>query len=219
MYVINKMHKQNGIWRSVKHEPNTKTCAMNLLARIPELSTKNNFGDCRKEWTAITGMSYDKNTELCLCGMRIYKEKYFFYNKLTDNTALIGCNCCKRINFRAVKKFKESLKKRGVCWVCNTNHKDLDTHYDSINHLQKLKGLKRDFHWKLVLVISKKLEKINKEITLINKLKLNNKCIEEKCLKYIPKTEPEWKVRCLHCHINYLKSKNPSKLIPRRNQH
>jgi len=58
MYIINKMHKHNGIWRSVKHEPNRKQCAMNLLFRIPQLSTKNNFSDCIDEWTLITHSCY-----------------------------------------------------------------------------------------------------------------------------------------------------------------
>ncbi len=190
--------KDNGYWRAIKHEPDTKQCHINLTNRINFMSSNNNFNQSCEQWTNIIGNEEYTEATLCLCGMKIYKT-YYFINHNTKQIAQIGEQCCIRINKTSVKNYKESLKIKGNCYLCKTNHKDIETHYNSKNHKNKHIKFSEDRKSTLSSFIVNHVKKIKKEEKI---RKIFRKCIETNCEAFIKKTEPNWKTRCVKCFLN-----------------
>lgn len=220
---MDQIHKISGVWRSMKQEDDAKKCHINMSKRLPLLSMGENYELCCGEWLHISGHNEglkDENgksikSSICLCGQKISKTYYFMNNK-TKNICVVGSECCKRINASAFKLYNESLKKKGTCWLCNTKHRDLETHFNSVNHKKALGAHQEKFIIKLNILIRKKVEneKILKEI--YEKSKTLNKCVEQFCINFIAKDEPSWKVRCFNCYKKYtnvMKNKKVMNLI------
>ena len=207
---MDQIVKSQGVWKSKDVEMNAKKCHMNMSKRLPLLSNEKEYANCCNEWTVITGHRIgSKNKEsICLCGMAI-RDEYFFMNNSTKNIVVMGYVCVRRHNKAAYDKYVESLKLKGVCWLCNTKHKDLNTHFNSCNHKIKVEKLKILTTNILNNMIINKLYYINKTKRLaaerIEKLKTHRICIDVPCSNLIDKKEPDWKVRCLDCYKKFHK--------------
>lgn len=204
---MDDIHKVGGVWKSVKNETDARKCHRHMTDRLPVLSESNSYELCSKEWTFIAGhKSYEGRQGICLCGMAIEHE-YYFMNDITKNVCVMGVECCKRVNKCAVDNYIQSLKSKGICWLCRTNHKDLKTHHKSRNHKEILRKHKEYFELELRSLIRKKLERITTENEYYAKLKTHNKCVEVSCSELISKNEPSWMIRCIKCYKKYKNKK------------
>lgn len=221
---MNEIEKSLGIWVALAHEPNTKTCAINLAKRLPYLSSKGSFKECQKEWSHIIGHTNNGNyhlskeekvsldcmshSPLCLCGMEIF-ECYYVMNDVTKNIAQIGKTCIERINPTALVAYKESLKKKGICYCCETSGKldyfrDLEKHYKSKVH-QRNELKFRTNRDSLLRFVDRHIRKYKEVIKVWIELeKISRKCIT--CDNRILNDEPDWKVRCIDCYKSWIKS-------------
>jgi len=207
---MDKIEKIGNLWRSVLCEKDARKCHTNMSTRLPLLSLAKDYKECCAEWSLITGHKEGQTSRgkklknnLCLCGQMI-SDEYYFMNGITKEICVMGCKCCERVSAEILKAYKESLKKKGKCWLCDTNHKDLETHYASKNHGVKLRIHMETFiNVFLVRVIRKKLEIIEQEKHRIEMLKDHRMCIGTKCQAWIKNTEPEWKIRCIKCYKIY----------------
>lgn len=204
--------KINGVWRSEKVEMDARKCHLNMTNRLPVLSSSSVYSECCPEWTCITGhkdAETDENGKtlrsgICLCGMRIGRE-FYFMNDVSKNICVMGEVCCKRQNSTAFRKYIESLKKKGHCWVCNTKHQDLGTHYSSISHNVKQIEYLNNFKEVLKKLLQKEYKKFIENEKKLELLKTHRICVG--CSSLISKEEPNWKVRCLKCYKKHTKNR------------
>jgi hypothetical protein len=209
---MDKIIKENGIWRSIMIESDAKKCHLNMTERLPVLSESDDYNECTIEWKYINGHKEGLVDEdgkkikdsVCLCGKEI-ADQYYFRNDKTGNICIMGSECCKRINNTALTIYKESLKKKGSCWLCFTSHKDLDTHYNSKNHTKKVEEHMKKFNDSINTLLDKKISMMKEADLYELKLKTHRRCIENNCSNFIPIDNPEWKTRCLECYIKYIK--------------
>lgn len=135
------------VYTSKNREQDSRKCHENMTNRLPAISDGNlNYEECVKQWVSIIGSQ--KADCLCLCGMKV-SEQYYFVNTKNKKICALGVECAKRLNATALKNYKNSLKTKGICWVCGTYQKNLNSHYSLKGHLAKQKELFDAFKVKL----------------------------------------------------------------------
>jgi hypothetical protein len=216
--------KINNVWQSREREMSTKQCFENLFPRLKWISGK----DFLNNWINITVIGEDYNERLCVCGMTI-KNSYYVLDK-NGEIYRLGCNCVSRIDESCMKRYKESNKIPGTCWLCDTRHRHIPTHYESKGHIRRLNEHTAESKKKLEYLIFNKYEKyrkqllkekeeksrefeskkhiiegnIKKKILEIESIKKGDrKCANIICRYYILSDEPKWKIRCLTCYKRY----------------
>ncbi len=181
---MEEINRNEGIWQSNEEELDTKICHFNLRRRLVALSVnKNSFDDCLPEWNQIVG--HEEREDICLCGQPI-NNVYFFKNTQTGDLIKAGTICVTRINKEVMKTYKNSLKKKGECFVCEKYHKNLESHYKFKSHKKNVETFNTE-RKKIIFYLC---------IKLVN----NRKCNEPKCFNLINNKEPGWKTKCSMCY-------------------
>ena len=131
MGIEEEISDDNGIWRSINEEKNTKKCHENLTERLVYLSDSDKFSDAKYEWY-VSSETEIGHESLCLCGMNI-TDMYIVVNKINGKSAYIGSTCVTRINNESLKSYKKA-QRAGYCMACNKEFANIDRHEKSKNH-------------------------------------------------------------------------------------
>lgn len=150
--------KEGDIYRSRYHEGDPKKCAINFSTRLPLISSSSSFELAKKEWTHITYGETNEDGVLCICGMKL-KKYYHLMNIYNRNLVQIGSTCVCRIDESLEKDYKNSIKKKGYCDICDSSVKNLDSHLESKSHKAKEEKFKEQRKFVFSLVVHKMINK------------------------------------------------------------
>lgn len=177
MGIEEEISNDNGIWRSMNEEKNTKICHENLTKRLVFLSDSDNFSDAKNEWHVSSETEFSHGS-LCLCGMNV-TEMYIVFNRKNEKSAYIGSTCVMRINNESLKSYKRS-QRAGFCAACDEEFADIDRHEKSKRHK------KNQYFYDV-------------------RTKNCRKCVEG-CGALISNNEPDYKIRCYKCYLKFRSS-------------
>lgn len=215
---------ENGLWCARNHELSPLQCRKNLYPRLKYLCG----GDFLNSMKRPEILDNNHDEVLCLCGMKLNNS--FVVKHPCGIMCRLGANCAMRLDKDIVSRYLEKIKIPGTCWLCDTMHKHIPTHYRSKAHKKRLIAYKLAFVGKLEYHVYNKylkyirqvlIEKEQKAIESENTTKIiekflkrkylevehvkngDRKCASVICRNYILWEEPSWKIRCLSCYKKY----------------